>query len=79
MLAAMAHWTLAAAAADKAGLRSATSDLLPKESCGPKAAAAGWRYGASLRLASKPSGEKITVVPPTPCLDFNKAVPASGW
>jgi OOP family OmpA-OmpF porin len=65
------YWTPAAAAADKAGCEC-DKDLLPKETCEPKAAAAP--AGAAAAPAGvKPSGEKITVAADA-LFDFNKAV-----
>jgi OOP family OmpA-OmpF porin len=61
------YWTPAAAAADKAGCEC-DKDLLPKETCEPKAAAA-----AAPAAAPKPTGEKITVAADA-LFDFNKAV-----
>ena len=62
------YWTPAAAAADKAGCEC-DKDLLPKEVCAPKMAAAT-PAGAP---APKPAGEKITVAADA-LFDFNKAV-----
>jgi len=65
------YWTPAAAAADKAGCEC-DKDLLPKETCEPKAAAAP--AGAAAAPAGvKPSSEKITVAADA-LFDFNKAV-----
>jgi len=65
------YWTPAADAADKAGCEC-DKDLLPKETCEPKAAAAP--AGAAAAPAGvKPSGEKITVAADA-LFDFNKAV-----
>jgi OOP family OmpA-OmpF porin len=65
------YWTPAAAAADKAGCEC-DKDLLPKEACEPKAAAAP--AGAAAAPAGvKPSSEKITVAADA-LFDFNKAV-----
>ena len=63
------YWTPAAAAADKAGCEC-DKDLLPKETCAPKADAgkAGPAVGGP-----KPAGEKITVAADA-LFDFNKAV-----
>jgi OmpA-OmpF porin, OOP family len=62
------YWTPAAAAADKAGCEC-DKDLLPKEACEPKAAAAA----AAPAAAPKPTGEKITVAADA-LFDFDKAV-----
>ena len=62
------YWTPAAAAADKAGCEC-DKDLLPKETCEPKMAAAP----AAPVAGVKPSGEKITVAADA-LFDFNKAV-----
>jgi OOP family OmpA-OmpF porin len=61
------YWSPAAAAADKAGCEC-DKDLLPKETCAPKAAAT-----AGNAAAAKPAGEKITVAADA-LFDFNKAV-----
>ena len=63
------YWTPAAAAADKAGCEC-DKDLLPKEACEPKVAAAPAPAAAT---GVKPSGEKITVAADA-LFDFNKAV-----
>ena len=63
------YWTPAAAAADKAGCEC-DKDLLPKETCDPKAAAKPAMPAAG---GVKPSGEKITVAADA-LFDFNKAV-----
>lgn len=63
------YWTPAAAAADKAGCEC-DKDLLPKEACAPKDAAAGMAPKAA---GPKPTGEKITVAADA-LFDFNKAV-----
>ena len=62
------YWTPAAAAKDAAGCEC-DKDLLPKEVCAPKMAAAT-PAGAP---APKPAGEKITVAADA-LFDFNKAV-----
>ena len=64
------YWTPAAAAADKAGCEC-DKDLLPKETCEPKAAAPAGAGAAPAGV--KPSGEKITVAADA-LFDFNKAV-----
>jgi len=67
------YWTPAAAAADKAGCEC-DKDLLPKETCEPKMAAAPAPAAAAPAAAGvKPSGEKITVAADA-LFDFNKAV-----
>ena len=63
------YWTPAAAAADKAGCEC-DKDLLPKETCEPKAAA---KPAMPAAAGVKPSGEKITVAADA-LFDFNKAV-----
>jgi OmpA-OmpF porin, OOP family len=63
------YWTPAAAAADKAGCEC-DKDLLPKETCEPKAAAAA---PAAPVAGPKPTGEKVTVAADA-LFDFNKAV-----
>ena len=65
------YWTPAAAAADKAGCEC-DKDLLPKETCEPKMAAAP-APAAAPAVAPKPTGEKITVAADA-LFDFNKAV-----
>jgi OOP family OmpA-OmpF porin len=65
------YWTPAAAAKDPAGCEC-DKDLLPKEVCEPKAAAAPAAAGAAA-AGPKPSGEKITVAADA-LFDFNKAV-----
>src|SRR5574343_419567 len=65
------YWTPAAAAADKAGCEC-DKDLLPKETCEPKAGAAA-APAAPAAAGVKPSGEKITVAADA-LFDFNKAV-----
>ncbi|WP_028994876.1 OmpA family protein [Azonexus hydrophilus] len=62
------YWTPAGAAADKAGCEC-DKDLLPKETCEGKAAAAATPAVAG----PKPTGEKITVAADA-LFDFNKAV-----
>ncbi|MDP3540320.1 MAG: OmpA family protein [Azonexus sp.] len=62
------YWTPAAAAKDPAGCEC-DKDLLPKEVCEPKVAAAA---GAAV-AGPKPAGEKITVAADA-LFDFNKAV-----
>ncbi len=64
------YWTPAAAAADKAGCEC-DKDLLPKETCEPKAAAA--KPAAPAAAAPKPTAEKVTVAADA-LFDFNKAV-----
>jgi len=64
------YWTPAAAAADKAGCEC-DKDLLPKETCEPKAAGAA--APAAAAAGPKPAGEKITVAADA-LFDFNKAV-----
>ncbi|MDR0775351.1 MAG: OmpA family protein [Azonexus sp.] len=66
------YWTPAAAAADKAGCEC-DKDLLPKEACEPKAAAAPAAPAAAPAAAPKPTGEKITVAADA-LFDFDKAV-----
>ena len=73
------YWTPAAAAADKAGCEC-DKDLLPKETCGPKVAAATPAApGAPAAPAGaapagpKPTGEKVSVAADA-LFDFNKAV-----
>ena len=63
------YWTPAAAAADKAGCEC-DKDLLPKETCAPKMAAAPMAPAAV--AGPKPSAEKITVAADA-LFDFNKA------
>ncbi len=63
------YWTPAAAAADKAGCEC-DKDLLPKETCEPKAAA---KPAAPAAAAPKPTAEKVTVAADA-LFDFNKAV-----
>jgi len=65
------YWTPAAAAADKAGCEC-DKDLLPKETCEPKMAAAP-AAAAPAAAGVKPAGEKITVAADA-LFDFNKAV-----
>src|SRR5512145_3352855 len=65
------YWTPAAAAADKAGCEC-DKDLLPKEVCEPKAAAAAAPAAAPVG-GPKPTGEKVTVAADA-LFDFNKAV-----
>ena len=65
------YWTPAAAAADKAGCEC-DKDLLPKETCEPKAAAAPAPKAAA-PAAPKPAAEKITVAADA-LFDFDKAV-----
>ncbi|PKO28402.1 MAG: hypothetical protein CVU32_00930, partial [Betaproteobacteria bacterium HGW-Betaproteobacteria-5] len=64
------YWTPAAAAADKAGCEC-DKDLLPKETCEPKAMAAA--APAAPVAGPKPTGEKVTVAADA-LFDFNKAV-----
>jgi OOP family OmpA-OmpF porin len=64
------YWTPAAAAKDPAGCEC-DKDLLPKEVCEPKMAAAAAPAGAV--AGPKPAGEKITVAADA-LFDFNKAV-----
>ena len=64
------YWTPAAAAADKAGCEC-DKDLLPKETCEPKVAAAA--TPATPVAGPKPAGEKVTVAADA-LFDFNKAV-----
>ena len=64
------YWTPAAAAADKAGCEC-DKDLLPKETCEPKAAAPV--AAAPKPAAPKPAAEKITVAADA-LFDFDKAV-----
>ena len=64
------YWTPAAAAADKAGCEC-DKDLLPKEACEAKTAAAA--PAAPAVAGPKPTGEKITVAADA-LFDFNKAV-----
>ncbi|MDX9944588.1 MAG: OmpA family protein [Azonexus sp.] len=64
------YWTPAAAAADKAGCEC-DKDLLPKETCEPKAAAPV--AAATKPAAPKPAAEKITVAADA-LFDFDKAV-----
>jgi OOP family OmpA-OmpF porin len=67
------YWTPAAAAADKSGCEC-DKDLLPKETCEPKMAAAPAAASAAAPAAGpKPTGEKITVAADA-LFDFNKAV-----
>jgi OOP family OmpA-OmpF porin len=66
------YWTPAAAAADKAGCEC-DKDLLPKETCEPKMAAAPAPAAPAPAVAPKPTGEKITVAADA-LFDFNKAV-----
>jgi len=66
------YWTPAAAAADKAGCEC-DKDLLPKETCEPKAKAAAPAPAAPAAAGPKPTGEKITVAADA-LFDFNKAV-----
>jgi OmpA-OmpF porin, OOP family len=63
------YWTPAAAALDPHGCEC-DKDLLPKETCEPKAPAAGVTPPVA---GVKPSGEKITVAADA-LFDFNKAV-----
>ena len=63
------YWTPAAAAKDPAGCEC-DKDLLPKEVCEPKVAAAP---SAAPAATPKPTGEKITVAADA-LFDFNKAV-----
>ncbi|MDX9944665.1 MAG: OmpA family protein [Azonexus sp.] len=65
------YWTPAAAATDKAGCEC-DKDLLPKETCEPKAAAAPAPKAAA-PAAPKPAAEKITVAADA-LFDFDKAV-----
>jgi len=65
------YWTPAAAAKDPAGCEC-DKDLLPKEVCEPKMAAAP-APAAPAAAGPKPSGEKITVAADA-LFDFNKAV-----
>lgn len=65
------YWTPAGAAADKAGCEC-DKDLLPKETCEPKAAAAP-APAAAAPATPKPSAEKITVAADA-LFDFDKAV-----
>ena len=65
------YWTPAGAAADKAGCEC-DKDLLPKETCEPKAAAAP-APAAAAPATPKPSAEKITVASDA-LFDFDKAV-----
>ncbi len=65
------YWTPAAAAADKAGCEC-DKDLLPKETCEPKAAAAPAPKAAA-PAAPKPAAEKITVAADA-LFDFDKAI-----
>ena len=62
-----ASWTPAAAAKDPAGCKC-DKDLIPKEVCEPKVAAAA----AAPAATAKPMGEKITVAADA-LFDFNKA------
>jgi OOP family OmpA-OmpF porin len=64
------YWTPAAAAKDPAGCEC-DKDLLPKEVCEPKVAAAP--TAAAPAATPKPTGEKITVAADA-LFDFNKAV-----
>jgi OmpA-OmpF porin, OOP family len=64
------YWTPAAAAKDPAGCEC-DKDLLPKEVCEPKVAAAP--AAAAPAATPKPTGEKITVAADA-LFDFNKAV-----
>jgi OmpA-OmpF porin, OOP family len=69
------YWTPAAAAADKGGCEC-DKDLLPKETCEPKMAAAAPAAPAMPAAAvagPKPAAEKITVAADA-LFDFNKAV-----
>jgi len=66
------YWTPAAAAADKAGCEC-DKDLLPKETCEPKAMAPAAAPAAPAAAGPKPTGEKITVAADA-LFDFNKAV-----
>ena len=61
-------WTPAAAATDPNGCKC-DKDLIPKEVCEPKAAAAAAPAGAA---ATKPAGEKVTVAADA-LFDFNKS------
>jgi OOP family OmpA-OmpF porin len=63
------YWTPAAAAKDPAGCKC-DKDLIPKEVCEPKMAAAA--APAAAAPAAKPMGEKITVAADA-LFDFNKA------
>jgi OOP family OmpA-OmpF porin len=65
------YWSPAAAAKDKAGCEC-DKDLLPKETCEPKAASAMGSAPAAAAMP-KPAGEKITVAADA-LFDFNKAV-----
>ena len=65
------YWTPAGAAADKAGCEC-DKDLLPKETCEPKAAAVP-APAAAAPAAPKPAAEKITVAADA-LFDFDKAV-----
>ncbi|MDP2881135.1 MAG: OmpA family protein, partial [Azonexus sp.] len=66
------YWTPAAAAADKAGCEC-DKDLLPKETCEPKLAAAPAPAAPAAAASVKPAGEKITVAADA-LFDFDKAV-----
>ena len=66
------YWTPAAAAKDPAGCEC-DKDLLPKEVCEPKMAAAAPAAAGAAAAGPKPSGEKITVAADA-LFDFNKAV-----
>lgn len=65
------YWTPAAAANDPAGCEC-DKDLLPKEACAPKQAAAA-TSNKSKDTGVKPSGEKITLAADA-LFDFDKAV-----
>jgi OOP family OmpA-OmpF porin len=64
-------WTPAGAAKDPAGCKC-DKDLIPKEICEPKVAAAPAAPAAPAPAAAKPMGEKITVAADA-LFDFNKA------
>ena len=65
------YWTPAAAAKDPAGCKC-DKDLLPKEVCEPKAAAAAPAAAPAAKPAAAPAREKITVAADA-LFDFNKA------
>lgn len=65
------YWTPAAAAKDPNGCKC-DKDLLPKEVCEPKAAAAAAAPAAPAAAATKPAGDKITVAADA-LFDFNKS------
>ncbi len=65
------YWTPAAAAKDPNGCKC-DKDLIPKEVCEPKAAAAAPAAAKPAAPATKPAGDKVTIAADA-LFDFNKA------